>query len=408
LTKNILTEVEGIEIVEECSDLEVLKIILEYSDVDVVILDRYLDETENGYKIKTLIKNTRRVKKDVRFIILLGEYEENFVSAMVNLGVFDLVVGEEITTEINELLNNPRIEFDFSKYSNLSTSKGKKIKEKVVYKLPKDYQKIIGIYSPYATGKTVIATNLAKYYVKNRIPVTLIDTDFIKKDLLYYYPLGNKDFFKLVNLYEAIKDNKDINDIKPYTIEIDRLKLFTDHRDSKYQISFEMVNTIVRNSDSNVIIIDISSCLNKELANEILYLCDERVIVADKMISTLNGLPYKLTLKRCNRKNLSLVINKNIEIKSLSNKEILKCFKNIELSEREKYSLDFKDIFFIPNRFKLIVEGLANREEAYGKDPEFDESIEKLAASLYQIGANFKKTGMKEILSKIFRWKGEY
>lgn len=390
--EKLLNDIEGVEIIEECEDLEVLSVILEYNSVDIVILDRYFDETENGEKIRSLIKATRKMKKDIRFIILLGEYEEKFAANMVNLGVYDLVVENEIATDFKEILDNPRSEFDFSKYSKSKLDKGIKQNERIVYKIPKDYQKIIGIYSPYAAGKTVTAVNLAKFYESNDLNVTLIDTDFYKKDILYYFPLESSDYLKMLRLYRDTQSEKEIGDISKYEINISkRLRIFTDHRDSKYEINMKMINMIIRNSDSNVVIIDISKDLDNKLVNEIMALCDERIIVADKMISTLNGLPYKLNLTKSNRNNLSLVINRNVNLKNLPNRKIINHFKNITVLGKEKYNFELNDIFFIPNKFEVITEALANRDAAYGRDEDFDESIEKIGASMYMYSMNTPK-----------------
>lgn len=276
------------------------------------------------------------------------------------------------------------------------------IREKIVYKPPRDYQKVIGIYSPYAVGKTVIASNLTKYYTKNKLEVTLIDTDYYKKDLLYYFPLDDDDFLKLSGLYNDTEMGKEIYEIDSYAIEVgSRLKLFTDHRDSQYKITIDMVNNIIRSSESNLIIIDIARQLEPELANEILALCDERIIVTDKMISTLNGLPYKLRLSKYNMKNLSLIVNRDINIKGLWKSRIEAYFRDIELTEDEKYNLEFNNVFFVPNRFELISEAMSNRDAAFGGDEEFDESIIKIGSSLYQVNMGSKERGVKGLF-KIF------
>ncbi|WP_432664783.1 hypothetical protein R9X47_00835 [Wukongibacter baidiensis] len=289
-------------------------------------------------------------------------------------------------------------------YKNRIKNRGVIIKEKIVYKAPKDYQKIIGIYSPYAAGKTVIASNLAKYYTKMKLEVTLIDTDYHKKDLLYHFPLDDDDYFKMSNFYKDIAMGKEIYEIDSYAIEIgSRLKLFTDHRDSQYEITFEMLNYIARSCESNLIIIDIASYLEPELVNQILSLCDERVIISDKMISTLNGLPYKLRLQKYNMKNLSLVINRDLNVKGLSKNRIVSYFRDIEFSEEEIYSFEFNNVFFIPNKFELIAESMANRDVALGKDKEFDESIMRIANSLYQTSMKSKDKGVKGLLKMLRR-----
>ncbi len=277
-------------------------------------------------------------------------------------------------------------------------------KEKIVYKTPRDYQKVIGIYSPYPLGKTVIASNLAKYYSNEKLDVTLIDTDYIKKDILYYFPLEDADFLKLVQLNEDLSIGKEPIDPKRYGIKIkSNLRIFTDHRDSKYEMTLQMINLIVRSSESNIIIIDIARNLEEKLANEILELCDEKLIVADKMLSTLNGLPYRLSLNSYNLRNLNLIINRNIDVKGLSDSKLERYFRNIKISDKEIYNIDFNRIFFIPNKFELILNSIADRDVAYGKDTEFDESIKEIATSIYQINNSANKGGIKALIRRLIK-----
>lgn len=384
------------EIVDSDDNLLSLIDLIEYIDIDAIVVNRLLDD--DGEVLLKLAN--KAVKKSIKLVVLIEDYEDyeerRLITNLVNLGITAFVKLGDITKEIlEETLHDYPQEFDFSIFS-----KEEIIKEK--YISPDDYRKIIGIYSPYSVGKTVLAANLAKCYEKNKLSVTLIDTDHNKKDILYYFPLENNDYLKMTKLYKDIQSGKEIEDISDYEINISkRLKIFTDHRDSVYKITGDMINTIVRNSDSNIVILDISRYLDNKLINEMLSLCDEKIIVADKMLSTLNGLPYKLNLNNYNKKNLNLVINKNVNLKSLSDKEIANHFRDIAVFGKEKHSLDFNDIFFIPDKFELIAEAIADREAAYGKDQEFDKCIEKIATSLYHM--NTSKPNKKSFLGKLFK-----
>lgn len=420
------------EIAKAISLEQIKKLLSENCNYEVLILsenlnqDNYINE-ESLYEISSEILN-----HNIVYIIKNTHYGSDFLKKLYDRKIYNCIFIDDATIEnIVYISMNPRtrdeaegyyglwkniknIEREKNYLSNLSLGINKRnrkkkyldetviIKEKVVYKTPKDYQNVIGIYSPYSTGKTVISANLASYYTKNKVTVTLIDTDYYKKDLIYYFPLKNSDFLKMTNLYKDIKNDKEINDIPLYGIGLGkRLTLFSDHRDANYKMVFEMIDSIVQSSCSNVIIIDISKDLDKELVNKILSICDERIIVADKIISTLNGLPYKLNLSRSNRKNISLIINKDISIKGLSNKDIIQYFRNIELYGKKKYSINFDEIFFIPNKLELIAERLTKRETAYGKDKHFDDSIERIAAYLYK--SDSLKVSKGGILSKLFK-----
>lgn len=411
---------------------EIEKLLNEKCDYNVLILsenfqkDNYINE-DSLYEI-----SSKFLKLNIVCIIENTHYGSDFLKNLYDRKIYNCIFIDDAAIEnIVYISMNPRTSDEAEGYYGLwdnienkekeknylwelslgiNTRNIKKkyrdetviIKEKVIYKTPQDYQKVIGIYSPYSTGKTVIAANLSKCYAKNKVTVTLIDTDYYKKDLIYYFPLKNSDFLKMINLYKDIQKKKEINDISLYGMRLGkRLTLFSDHRDAIYRMTFEMISSVVQSCRSNVIIIDISKDLDKEIINKILSICDERIIVADKMLSTLNGLPYKLNLSRSNRKNISLIINKDISIKGLSNKDIIQYFRNIELYGKGKYSMNFDEIFFIPNKLELIAERLAKRKVAYGKDKHFDDSIERIAACLYK--SNSLKVSKGGVLSKLFK-----
>ncbi|WP_432409469.1 hypothetical protein [Wukongibacter sp. M2B1] len=418
-----------VKILHETSFKEIEDYLSDNKDCTILILEDYLEgkipaksqyfsrlrKKNPALRIMYLIDNSYYKSSYLEDIYEAKEYNclfkkdgsiENIVYICLNPRSMDeaksyygLTDGTDEYLEVHRGLGN----LSGRKYGDKNTNENVIIKEKIIYRTPKDYQKIIGVYSPYSVGKTVLASNLAKYYTKRKLEVTLIDTDYHKKDLIYHFPLDDEDFFKLSSFYNDIEMGKEICDTNLYAIEIgSRLKLFTDHRDSQYEMTFEMLNCIVRKSDSNLIIIDISRDLEPKLVNEILELCDEKIIVTDKMISTLNGLPYKLKISKQNMKNLSLVVNRDLQMKGLTKNRIESYFRNIEYCEDEKYSLEFNNVFFIPNKYELISESIANRDIAFGNDREFDESIIKIANSLYHMNImSSKDRGLKGLL-KIF------
>ncbi len=404
------------------SDLE--EFIDENKDFNLLILKDYMADS-----IDLKYNSLRRIRykyPKVKIVLILDDkfYNSSYIKDIFDDEIYNgLFLRDASIENIVYISLNPRAKEEAESYYGLINSfkandysyksklgkpyiksKDTILKEKIVYKAPQDYQKVIGIYSPYSLGKTVIASNLARYYSNERLDVTLIDTDFIKKDILYYFPIEDGDFLKLVQLNNDLKIGKEIMDIEKYSIEIKRnLRIFTDHRDSQYEINFKMINLMVRSSKSNIIIIDIASSLEENLINEILGLCDEKLIVADKMISTLNGLPHRLSISKYNLKNLSLVINKNIDIQGLSNRKIENYFKNIKIPDKELYNIDFTHIFFIPNKFELILKLAAQRQAAYGRDEDFDKSIKEIASSLYQIDTSPSRNGLSSIIKKLIR-----
>lgn len=422
-------KVHFVEISKESMLPKIEKFLDENADCNILILQENLDY-DCHIKVEYLCKiRTKFPGLNIVYIIDNRHYESTYIRSIFDAGIYNGLFAKDASiSNIVYISQTPRTEKEAESYYGLGSEiektyigpsktllrginrsikkegnrKSVTIKEKVIYKAPKDYQKIIGIYSPYSVGKTVISANLAMCYVINKINVTLIDTDYYKKDLIYYFPIENSDFLKLQNLYKDMKSKKEIDNVDCYGININkRLKLFSDHRDAVYKVTKSMLNFIVRNSDTNIVIVDVSRDLDEELVNEILSLCDERILVVDKMLSTLNGLPYKLNIKGNNKKKLKLIVNKDVKIRSFSTREIKEHFRDIDLLGKEKYSLDFDELFFIPDRYEIIAETVANRQVAYGKDREFDESIEKIAASLYQV--DNLKIENKSVFKKLFK-----
>lgn len=270
-------------------------------------------------------------------------------------------------------------------------------KIKQLNQLPKDYKKIIGIYSPYAVGKTTIACNLASSYVKEGISVALIDTDDKKKGVQYHFNIDPLEGINnLSSLDKAIRNDKQISKIEDYCISFKSLDIYTDHRDGRYSFSYEMLDKIIKYSDANVILIDISSSLQGELINKILSVCNERLLIIDKALSNLLSLPAELSfLDDYNYKNMSLVLNKNINIKAFKEKELIEFLSSIEVFGMRKSMGSLKHIFLVPNRYKELIECMLREPPStfYGKDKEFDQAIDKIAYTIYPIKSLHKRVG---------------
>lgn len=274
--------------------------------------------------------------------------------------------------------------------------------EKIVYRAPDDYKKIIGIYNPckYPVGKTVVATNLAEAYAKQGQSVTLIDTDYTKKDIVFYYDINPyKEYNKFTELFELLNKEEPIGDIDEYSIHITKnLNVFTEERNAQYKLNHNIIREIIKYSNSNLIIIDISRDLSLSDIDNLLLLCDERLLVVDKNQNSLDSLrDHFADFNNHNYKNLSLVVNKDCNVRNLKNKEIENKLVSIITNEREEdFLFSFKNIMSIPDDYILIAESMVDKDRAYGKVKGFDESINKMASSLYAINSK-----QSSILGKI-------
>lgn len=315
------------------------------------------DEEENN----SLLKETIRELKNKSFSAL-----ENKLAGLISRKLLRQEDPEEVQ-EVSEKLKNLK---------------------KLITPAPRDYRKIIGVFNPcpYPVGRTTLAVNLAAAYLKQKKKVTLIDTDYEKKDLIYHFNL-NEEAIK-GNLLRLMDDTKKgrVKEIEPYALYIENdLELFVDSRSSDYTVSHEMIVEIMKYTESNIIIIDISKSLEPREVESILLLCNERILVVDKMIPALSLLPPRIgdyNPHIC--KLLSLVVNKDIKTRNLNVGEIEKMIRQYKKSKDPKDNFEFLHKFSIPEVTSLMAESLVDAEPAYGKVKEFDNAINKIIESHYK------------------------
>lgn len=80
--------------------------------INIVLINRYMDQSDKNIQLEDLIRRVRSAHPAVRFVIIVGDYDQEFVRRMVNMGVFDLAVGTEVGDgAIKDLIINPRKDF---------------------------------------------------------------------------------------------------------------------------------------------------------------------------------------------------------------------------------------------------------------------------------------------------------
>lgn len=282
-------------------------------------------------------------------------------------------------------------------YDALMKLKAAPSKMKQINSVPKDYKKIIGIYSPFAVGKTTVACNLASAYAKHGISVALIDTDDVKKGVQYHFNIDPLEGLNnLSSLDKAIRGGRQVNKITDYCIGYKSLEIYTDHRDSSYSFGYEILDTIIKYTDQNVILIDVSSSLQNGLINKILSICNERLLIIDKTFSNIMSLPASLNfLEGYNYKNMSVVLNRDLKTKTFKESEVVEFLSSVEVFGSLKRIGGFKHVFSVPNRYKELIESMLKEPPTvlYGKDKEFDLAIERLAFTIYPVKSLYGRTG---------------
>ncbi len=284
---------------------------------------------------------------------------------------------------------------------------GMKSQVQYIQELPSDYKKIIGIYSPYSVGKTTLACNLASAYARKGIAVALIDTDSEKKDVQYHFNIDTpENYQRLKQLSKDLRLNKEIHSLEKYCTKHRGIEIYTDHRDSSYSFDYSMLEAILKNTAANVIIIDISRGHEKSVINKMLSICNERLLLVDKTISNILGLPSRLQgIEASSYRNMSLVITKDVAVKGITEKEVLDFLEEVEVYGADTLSITFKRVYKVPDKYKELVEAMLQKAPSplYGRAKEFDEAIDQLAEGMYQLKSARKRgiTGaLKRALTK--------
>lgn len=235
--------------------------------------------------------------------------------------------------------------------------------------------KIIGIFSPMSTGKTTISAMLATAIAKKEDRVLLIDTDDKKKDLIYYFSIHDGDYTRVPSMIKSLQYSSDIN-IEEYVIECsNKLSLITDHRDVSYKMDKDIVMSIIENSDYRNIVLDISSSFDEDNLNEILKLCNYKILVIDKTLSTLNNIHKDLKLTRLN-KYIDVIFNREVVKGPIPDKEALNIIKS-------DGSIKINKIFNVRDNLKDILIWQSKRRVAYGKSKELTDDIDIIYRYIY-------------------------
>lgn len=248
---------------------------------------------------------------------------------------------------------------------------------------------VIGIYSPISTGKTTIATALAKSIANRKKDIVLIDTDCRKKDSIYYFDFDDGLFTRMCRLLRRLDNDEEI-DINADIMPVDKhIYLASDHRDVSYTISAEQLGKLINSIGVENIIIDISSHYSRDEVNNILGLCSSRYLVLDSEIKTLNNIGGLLNLQGVN-KNTYLIFNREPTKKIFSASQVKKLFG------LDKHLRVIKS-YRIPCCYEGIVRAMSKRSSLYGSNKDFTRAMDTITDDL--LGGVSRKRRL------MFRWK---
>lgn len=160
--------------------------VLEREDFDAVVINRYLDQSEDGVQIVELFRRIKKKRPAFRMILILSEYDKRVVYPLVKAGIYDLIISSDIScSSIIKLLDEPAEEFDFKAYE-VSDEKRQGINIQMpTFKTKEKWKskKVITVYSPYSCGASETAIALTKALSKKSDKVCLVDFDFLRPSI---------------------------------------------------------------------------------------------------------------------------------------------------------------------------------------------------------------------------------
>ncbi|MCT4564979.1 MAG: hypothetical protein N4A68_11805 [Maledivibacter sp.] len=413
---------DGVEFIEELEELEKY-IFLEEIDEDDEGLEKVKKKKDkNAEKKPREPNNEKKVVKRKR-----GK----------NYTITDLIKNQKVdsNTQLKEVVRS------------VETTKHAVIKkEKIIYRHPKDYKKTIALFSPMSTGKTELASNIAKSLGDKGKKVILMDLDFEKYGQLYNFkiPSGERceNFFKYRLLFKKTEEYlssecnfeftdktiedlaahreknllvftghievpiKDKNEINKMSSEIltepilRSLKLNTfeakaikeSYIENKIMIEPDTLAYIIKKFKSlgDVVVIDVGKNLPYDLMKVIMDIDNlEKILVTTQNIEHLNSIPCLFRLKHdVDFDDWTIVTNMHRKIKGLKDEGIRRYFEDSEGLEKK---FKIKDQFMVPYNAAATAHK-ANRECIYGKDEDFDNAIDNIINTC--LGIQRYKEGM--------------
>ncbi len=189
----------NINIVDYEDNIHLIYDVLDIVDIDVLILNRLLDDSGD-----IIVKIAGKAKeKGVKIIVLLEELESSterkLITRLINENVTSFIRFSEVTKKkIEKTVKNYPKEFDFKIFS--------KSKVEVKYKevIRTVFKEVIAVYSPLSQGSSIIASHLAMSIAKTQnCRVCLVDFNPLKPG---FKKIFRRDFDNtIVNVFHSLE-----------------------------------------------------------------------------------------------------------------------------------------------------------------------------------------------------------
>jgi cellulose biosynthesis protein BcsQ len=293
-----ISKLEAVEVIGSVESTDTIEEDLKdliREDPDVVILNRYIFESAED--VVKLIKILRKVRMDQRFIIITGKYEKDFIQPIVNIGIYDFIIEDFSLSNIKEILENQRLEFDFTLYEGLKLASKEKTKTlditlpftpKVLIKSV--FKETITFYSPLS-NTLKISEEYASYLAKKGFKVLLLDYNFMNPN---HYK-SKDDLYTLIDKFEQGHNIFDyLESCKITKSKVDYLSAafnFYEYYHMDYKVLYKAVDEL--KSKYDYIVINTSPYATDRATSEVIRYSDKIYLVSEsikyEMLETINS-----------------------------------------------------------------------------------------------------------------------
>lgn len=163
------------EVIDSEDNLAMLCDLLDYVEMDGLVVNRLLD-SEDGSQLIRVAKKAK--EKEIKVICLVDDFEDyeerKLITILINLGVTAYIKFKDLTAEmICETFEKYPKEFDFDLFA----------KQKVEYRdiIKSVFKQVIAVYSPVSEGSSRIASHLAVSLARSKnCKVCIVDFNPLK------------------------------------------------------------------------------------------------------------------------------------------------------------------------------------------------------------------------------------
>lgn len=342
--------------------------IIEREKFEVAVINRYLDPSDNADELIGMFRRLRKKIHHCRLIFILVEYDERVIFPLVNAGIFDLIIDENISkTTVLEAINNPAKDFDFSLYQE--TEEASKINLQLPsFKTKEKWKskKVITTYSPLSKGASEIAIAITRALSKKSDKVCLVDFDYLRPTIKEKLSIKSD-----VGLYEVLQlarqDNLSAQTILSTLSDKENFKVLTGlyELNEIYHLNEEYLTRIVEVLQSNFefLVIDVHSYYD---------------LIADYVAFDKSDIIYAITSgdRQALERTMTYIdmFNKYEDVKPGSIKTIINNYGGFDLTSVEIEDIVKSDVFYVPS----IKEGLLKRKGKKAYEKSIDELISVL------------------------------